>query len=363
MMDDFRNIVLCVSALLLMGGCESVGPKSIKSVHHEYNNAIVETNGEQLLLNIVRLKYRDSPYFIEVSNVSENRKFTTRVGPSGSKIGLSSNSGKHELGIIAYSEVFQNPTISYTPIRGEDFTKRMLAPLPVAVVLGLIQAGWSAKRVFNLGVECINRLDNAGTASGPTPMQKPEYESFVRAVDLMDDLYAQRRMIIGVNSGTQKDLILKFTDSDSQVQKLKSLLGVDPDNSEFRFSSNFLDACDTKLIVRTRSVMEILFYLSHAVRVPQKDVDAGLVTETKDKTGKIFDWSQSLSGKWIAIDYSEDRERPQNAFISVFYRGKWFYIADNNLNTKSTFMLINHLFNLQAGNSMASVPMLTISAN
>jgi hypothetical protein len=346
-----------------MGGCESIGPKFVKSVHHEYNDAIAKTNDEQLLLNIVRLKYRDTVCFLEVNNIAELRKLTTRIGPSGSKFGLVSNAGKHELGITAYSEIFQSPTVNYFPLRGEDFTKRMLSPVPIAVFLGLIQTGWSVKRVFHLGVECINRLDNASIASGPTPTKKPEYESFAEAVDLINTLHTQKHLIIGVNAETQKDLILKFTNSDSQVQKLKSLLGVKPDSSEFRFSSNFLDTCDTNLIVHTRSVMEILFYLSHAVCVPPKDIAAGLVTETKDKDGKIFDWSRSLSGKLVAIDYHEGKDRPSNAFVSVFYREKWFYIADNNLNAKSTFMLLNHLFNLQAGNSMASVPMLTVLAN
>ncbi|MDR1906854.1 MAG: hypothetical protein LBQ03_01385 [Puniceicoccales bacterium] len=346
-----------------MGGCESIGPNFTKKVHYEYNDAIAKTNDEQLLLNIVRLKYRESPYFIEVNDIAENRKFTTRIGPSGSKIGLVSNAGKHELNIVAYSEVFQNPTVRYIPLKGEDFTKRMLSPVPLAVVLGLIQAGWNTKRVFNLCIECINHLDNASTASGPTPARKPAYESFAEAVNLMDALYSQKRLIIGLNSETRKDLVLKFTNSDFQSQKLKSLLGVDSNSSEFRFNSNFLDTNNTNLTVRTRSVMEVLFYLSHAVNVPQKDIDVGLVTETKDESGEIFDWSQYLSGEWITVDCSEARERPQNAFVSIFYRGKWFYIADNDLNAKSTFMFLNYLFNLQSGNSMASVPALVISTN
>jgi hypothetical protein len=109
--------------------------------------------------------------------------------------------------------------------------------------------------------------------------------------------------------------------------------------------------------------MEVLFYLSHAVDVPQKDIDAGLVTETRDHSGEIFNWSQHLSGEWITISCSEGRERPQNAFVSVFHRGKWFFIPDNDLNSKSTFMLLNYLFNLQSGNPLTFVPTLTVAAN
>ncbi|MDR2812719.1 MAG: hypothetical protein LBB05_02975 [Puniceicoccales bacterium] len=366
MINNIQNSVLfmgAVGALFLMGGCKSIGPESVKEVHQKYNDAIAKTNDEQTLFNIVRLKYLENPCFMDITGIAESRKFTTRVGPSGSRFGLVNNSGNYELGLVAYSEIFQNPTVTYSPLKGEDFTKRMLSPLPVAVVLGLIQAGWNVKRVFNLCVECINHLDNASTASGPTPVQEPEYESFSEAIDLMDALYSQKRLVIGLNPDGPKDLVLRFVGSDSQSQQLKSILGLDPNSFEFRFNSNFLDTRSTNLTVRTRSVMEVFFYLSHAVNVPQKDIDAGLVTITKGCNGKIFDWTQCLSGKWITINCTESRERPKDAFVSIFYRGKWFYIADNDLNSKSTFMFLNYLFNLQSGNSMASVPTLTISAN
>jgi hypothetical protein len=367
MANNFQSLVLyggALGALLLMGGCESIGPNSLKKVSSEYNDAIAQTGDEQFLLNIVRLKYRESPYFIEVNEISENRKFTTRAGTTGSKFGLVSNSGKHELGLFAYSEIFQNPTVRYFPLKGEDFTKRMLSPLPIAVVLGLSQAGWDIKRVFNLCVERINHLDNASAASGPTPSQKPEYESFAQAVDQIAALYDQNRLIIGISSEDQgKNLVLRFTDSNPQSQQLKSILGLDPNSSEFHFSSNFLDTHNTNLIVRTRSVMEVLSYLSHAVNVPQKDIEAGLVTTTKDRYGEIFDWTQHLSGQWIAIDCTEGRNRPKNASVSVFYRGKWFFIADNDLNSKSTLMFLNYLFNLQSGNPLAFIPTFAVSTN
>ncbi|MDR3317616.1 MAG: hypothetical protein LBS71_02310 [Puniceicoccales bacterium] len=355
--------VFYISATLLMSGCSSLGPRTVERVHYEYNTAIAKTADEQLLLNIVRLKYRDNPYFLEPTQIAENRKFTTRFGISGTKFGLASNAGKHELGILGYNEIFQNPTITYLPLQGEKFTHRMVSPIPLAVVLGLMQAGWSTKRVFNLCLECINHLDNASSASGPTPTRKPNYESFTEAIDILDTLYSQKHLVIGLSSGNSKELILKFTNSDSQSQQLKSLLGLDKGRSEFHFNSNFLDASDTNLSVRTRSMMEVLFYLSHAVCVPEKDIEAGLVTETEDETGEIFDWSENLSGEWIAINYSEGKDRPVGAFVSVFYRGKWFYITDNNLNAKSTFMFLTYLFNLQSGDSMAAVPMLTLSAN
>jgi hypothetical protein len=341
-----------------------VGPSSVEKAHCEYNSAIVKTTDEQLLLNMVRLKYRDNPYFLEVSSISENRKLTTRIGPSGSKLGFDKNAGHYELGIIAYSEIFQNPTIFYTPLQGEKFTQRMVSPIPLAVVFGLMQSGWSPQRVFNLCIESINDLDNASSASGPTPTTKPVYEPFSEAVNLIENLYKQKCLLIGTRFDHPKEWVVQFTDSNHPgVQELKSILGLDPNQSEFHLSSNALDKRDTILTIRTRSMIEVLFYLSHAVDVPFHDIETGLVTETKDENGAVFHWNQHLSGKWIAIHCAEAKARPENAFVSIFYRGKWFYIADNDLNSKSTFLFISYLFNLQAGDSMAVVPTLSLSAN
>jgi len=46
--------------------------------------------------------------------------------------------------------------------------------------------------------------------------------------------------------------------------------------------------------------------------------------------------------------------------VKVRHRGWWFYIEDTDLNTKSTFLLLVQLFNLQAGQITTIAPALTI---
>jgi hypothetical protein len=48
------------------------------------------------------------------------------------------------------------------------------------------------------------------------------------------------------------------------------------------------------------------------------------------------------------------------AFVAIPYRGQWFYLADNDLESKSTFMLLSQLFRLQAGAAKAAGPTLTL---
>jgi hypothetical protein len=54
------------------------------------------------------------------------------------------------------------------------------------------------------------------------------------------------------------------------------------------------------------------------------------------------------------------KRKPGNTFIAVPYRGVWFYIADDDLQSKSTFMLLSQMFNLQAGQTEDAGPTLTL---
>ena len=111
------------------------------------------------------------------------------------------------------------------------------------------------------------------------------------------------------------------------------------------------------LQVQTRSFAGVLYFLSQAVVVPQKDLDAGRVTITRDADGKVFDWTQVTRG---LMRIASSEEEPANASVKVHYRGTWFYIDDSDLESKSTFSLLGQLFALQSGEIKSSAPVLTL---
>lgn len=51
---------------------------------------------------------------------------------------------------------------------------------------------------------------------------------------------------------------------------------------------------------------------------------------------------------------------PRHAAVPVRKRGYYFYIEDDDLNSKSTFMLLGQLFRLRAGSAQSSGPVLTL---
>ena len=355
----FGAVVLCSGM-----GCQNFGPRALQTTHPQYNLAISRSLDEQFLLNLVRLKYRDNPFFLEVSSVTTQQSIQQEVSTSAGFL-----PGRSTLSTVAGLTYKQTPTISYTPLRGDQFLKQILSPIPMEAVLILVQSGWSVERVMSICVERVNDLDNAGNASGPTPGREPRYKEFHEMVGILRELQLADAIELGAapclpdangKPRPGRDLVLRIRPSPelaARIVRLKELLGVPGAGDLLRLTTDFLNRPENSLAVRTRSMMGILFYLSHNTRVPAADEQGGLVTVTQSADGGRFDWNL-VTGNLLKVDSAA--QRPPGAFIAVQHRGAWFYIRNNDLESKSTFMLLSQLFNLQAGQIKTVAPALTI---
>lgn len=351
------NITLVFFIILSMGGCRSIGPKELTGTHSLYNQAIATSLDRELLQNLVRLRYRDNPYFLQVGSVTASLKVETSIGTESE---LNTGSGGNILmphAGIAYSS---GPTISYTPLHGEDFLRNVLTPLSLESLFVLMRSGWSAKRVFGMSVERINDMENAPTASGPTPAAPPPNQaSFLRLLELFESIRNAGRIQTRVDAKTG-ELFLKLEDSEfaPATTEIRNLLKLSQDQTIFKIDGEFFQPRPDTISIGTRSLMSILFYLSQNVEVPQEDEARGLVTVTRSPGGGVYDWGQTAAGSQFQVHVSA--KEPSGAFVAIPYRGHWFYLDDADLDSKSSFLLLSQLFNLQAGNINRPGPTLTI---
>jgi len=358
-----KILSLCISALFISGCQSSFGPSVLDNTHIAYNQAIVNTLNQQMLLNLVRLKYRDETHFLKIGSVTASLRFESAVGIGTQfDLGPGGNLIAPELG-FAYSD---SPTISYQPLQGEDFLKSILSAVSIDTMLVLSATGWNIERVFALCVEEINDTHNAPKASGPTPSIAPKFKDFNRLLSLLQSLQNDRGLEIGLSHKNADSLLMRFSNKAEHqhtVKELMTLFGLPVTTRLVNISSiEFLDLDkprnNNQLTIYTRSISSILFYLSHNIQIPQQHIDAGLVTVTKYENGNTFDWSQTPTGKIFKVKSSEDY--PEKAFLAIPYRNHWYYIADNDLQSKSTFMLLMQLFDYQAGRTKFEGPQLTL---
>ncbi len=350
----YTLLILTLTAML--SGCQSAfGPQALERTHPAYNEAIITSINEQMLQNLVRIRYRDVPFFLEIGSVTASLSLGANAGVDagvnfGSGDSLSPSAG------IAYSD---KPTISYTPLQGEDLLNSILSPLQLKDILVLTQSGWNISRVFGLCFERINNLYNAPNASGPTPKLEPDHEKYG---DLMDALHLlQKSQLIEFGRNKEGNIVIKlirdYDEFKNEIDQVYALLELDHSIDEFILNTDFLNMVTSQWTVRPRSISGLLYYLSHNVEAPFSHHHE-LVTVTKTKFGDTFDWNETPAGRLFKVKTSS--EKPENAYIATHYRGHWFYIEDTNLESKSTFMLLRQLFDLQAGQKQSTGPTLTL---
>ena len=174
---------------LYLAGCAQLGPELVKAGRNDYNIILQQTEDEEAILNLVRVRYGDRPLFLDVSNVSTSFTWSQGGAAQGT---LFDNRGseiqRNNVGVRGNLEYTERPTITYTPLGGKDFVRSVLTPADLDTLVLLSNSGWSIERLLRLMVNNMNGLPNAPSASGPTPFEPPVYEDFRQAAGLMRQL-------------------------------------------------------------------------------------------------------------------------------------------------------------------------------
>jgi hypothetical protein len=353
------SLLLCLIAFysFLFMGCANLGPTTLKSERSNYNLAIQRTNDEQLLLNLVRLKYRDTPFFMEVSSVASQFTLSSTANASATL----QDGVKGLFGLGGSLGLTEKPTVTYSPLQGDKFIQRVLSPLPLQTIALLFHSGWSIERIFRLCFQRMNHLKNAPGASGPTPSLAPQFLEFVSAVKYLRALQVQDAINLSYfEAEGVPQLILHINEEDKNREEAKQFaLAVNVEPGKTRYVLTFAPTFNRTDQIRivTRSLLGTMFYLSQAVEVSTQDTLRGKVTKTKTSAGDVFDWKK-VTGDLLRIRSLP--EKPEENAMIIFYRGTWFYIDDSDLSSKSTFSLLAQIFSLQAGKIKDNAPLLTL---
>jgi hypothetical protein len=142
---------------------------------------------------------------------------------------------------------------------------------------------------------------------------------------------------------------------------------LDPEQRTFELTTNKLDPflqgaparALNALDLETRSLLQVLFFVSHGVEVPQPHVASGVVPMTIGPDGTAFDWDLVLGGLFKVYSAS-GKKPPPCAFVAVCYRDHWYYIDDRDRDTKATFALLVELSRLELGSKAGPVPLFTL---
>lgn len=358
-----RRAALAV-LLIAFGSCQIPSKVAMDGVggRTAYNVSVQETNGEQMLLNLVRLRYSDIPFFLDVTSVTTQSTFRSELNPTFPIPGFSQDNPA----TIGTGVMWQDqPTISYTPLEGSAFASRMLRPIDLQTIQLLSYSGWDIDRIFRMLIQNFEGVLNAPETSD-FPEKFSEYGRFMEFSSLLRVFQRKGELQLGVNikklgSGempSEETLQIAFPSECDEGKRLADILHCPKAGGRCRREVDFGFNAGGKIGIMTRSILSCMYYLSHGVQVPQEHIDCGMVRAPVCPDGVDDESWQKMFCQLIRVSWS--RFPPRNAFVAVKYEDYWYYIEDSDRSSKKTFALLMQLYNLNAIVPTNRGPILTL---
>jgi hypothetical protein len=383
--------------------------------HRPYNEAVKEVAEEQLLLNLVRLRYNDDPTRLDVSSIAaqyeldagaEARPFFGTPNPAGTVF----QTFTRILPDITTAAA-DRPTISLTPLDDPDTIRGVFTPATLDGIVFLAETSYPISTVFRLFIEYMNGVPNAVAASGPPRQIAPEFHEFLRATEILQQLqdsnelrflreekitevsshlpqssvtaaslveaaksgYEYRQQADGSWALIKKDrrlmLHLKPTAvGRPELQELCALLHLQPGKTAYEVTvanreeplfDGGRDRESQTINLYPRSLAQASYYLSRGIEVPPEHLACGVVKPAFDPTGEVFDWQQLTAGLFTVHSVKQCR-RPACSSVAIKYRGYWYYIDDRDNDSKITFSLVLAMTRVNLLGTKKGGPMLTL---
>jgi hypothetical protein len=347
-------------AALLVAGCGSIGPGTVTRDRFDYTSAVAESWKSQMLLNLVKLRYGDTPVFLDVGQIVSGYTLETTVQAGGtifSSPGTVPGVPDSSVSLGAQGRYTDRPTITYAPLVGERFARAMMTPLPPPALLGLIQAGYPVDIALRLTVHEVNGIRNRYGGDLRARAADPEFYALLRELRRIQLAGAIGLRVHRIDQETAVLLTLRgkveppIAEASLAVRKM---LGLAPAASEFRVVYGSVAGSDTEIAILSRSILEVLIDISSFISVPEVHV-------TERRVGATAEGETGPEGPippLIRVVSSTDRAG--DAFTAVRYRGYWFSIDDRDMASKRLFTFLMFIFTLVETGGKEGAPILTI---
>ena len=350
-----RSTLLCCAAFTVataLSGCAWVGPEIVRTGRPAYNDAILATNDQQLLQNIVRMRFVDSIGFLAVSSVTANVSVTAS-GTVQLGAGPTSNYSGNLVPITGTVSTEQNPTISYTPVAGDHLLRQFAAEVPLDLAILMINSAHSHALAWNSIVRRVNDYRNPDFPDPPTLTVDPRFEEVAKiAGDLQHSgaLYWVR--LAGAQEGHAMVLHSYSPANSQEAARLLELLEIKKPEHEggdvvIPVALSVGAPSPGSISIETRSLLDLMRLAAASIDLPP------------DTYGAAHFRAAGPAGRGIRIHSST--APPSRPRVAVQYRDRWYWIDDNDDASKQWFVMLQTLVAAQLpGGAVGTAPVLTI---
>jgi hypothetical protein len=346
--------VTLAAAAAGLAGCATVGPEIIRNGRPAYNDAILQTNDEQLLQNIVRLRFGDSLGFLTVSSVTANVSVTAS-GSVQAGFGSASNYAGNLVPFTGTVSTEQNPTISYQPVSGDRVLRQLMNETPLDIAILLINAAHNHKEAWQAIVRRVNNLRNPDFIDPPVLVSDPRFDEVITLASVLQrrgSLYWVR--LAGAQTGYAIVLHTYSPTSTREARRFLELLNVsqpvrEGDDVVVPVQLSAGTPTPGAIAIETRSLFNLMQLAAARIDLPE-DMAAASVRYAHPGPG----------ARGIHIHSATTRPAPALTRVAVEFRGHWYYINQSDEDSKHWFTMLQLLASAQVPDTSVVGPMLTI---
>jgi hypothetical protein len=348
-----RSALIVVAALICCA-CATVGPQSITAGRGVYTEVINRTEDEQILDVLVRQRYDETFGMISVASITANLQFSAQAA-TNIGIGDSDNYAGNLVPLSAGVGYEENPTISYVPLSGEDFTRRMLTSVSAREWVLLGKNARHPGHVLSLAAQRVNGLRN------PLLEEEPPSPAFADFVELYDRL--RRAGVLDIvqvpGTGSEDNYFLDIHDYQdahgASVRELLDLIGIEVklDGSVIVLPIREAVGSSVSAIhVQTRSANDVLRVFGAGIEIPPAHLEAGIVEPLRS----------ALPEDRRIITIHSTEKRPDDATVRIRFRDWWFYIDATDTQSKRAFMFLRTFIGMRLADPGAAqkAPVITV---
>ena len=234
-----------VLTFLSLHGCMSFGALTLDRDRFDFTQALANSWKQQTLLNIVKMRYGDTPIFVDVGQIVSSYQLSSTV-QAGSTIYPNLETGPSKalnnfFNFGAQGQYTDRPTITYVPLTGSQFIQTWMTPIPPIRLFELVEAGWRVDLLFMAAVQTVNGLSNS-RGGAQLRLEDPE---FVNVVKSLRRIQASGTVGLRVNADRDKKgegLLMFFgtkkvpLEIQTEQEAVKRLLGLNRRRRSFRSS-------------------------------------------------------------------------------------------------------------------------------
>jgi hypothetical protein len=346
--------LLPVAPALVLFACQDIGPTRLGRDHLDYARALSEAQNRQTLLNIVRMRYGESPSFLGVGQV-----ISSYTLESGAEVGLNvfpstrNNNAATALGTLNYSD---RPTITFNPLSGEDLARTSIRPLLPADILPLAASGLPIDVLFRLSVQSVGTLQNTVPLAGSEIGASGEFFELITALRGLQErgLLSLRfvrekqgnRVFFGITNGSDVRSI-------ALANRARQLLRLPARTSEAEVVYGRVASGPNQVAMLTRPIFAALAQVGAEIEVPPEDIASGQTIPSSLPT---------LPGMKPVIVIHAGPTEPANAYTAARHGNTWFWIDADDFNSKIAYSILQTLLALARGATAAQPAVLTIPA-